>query len=63
MTYSLWEKKSYSDWEKLLKFEAENLQKFWDHLNNLFGQGQVRAILKQCFFNLFLSNYNSNCKK
>ena len=34
-----------SDWEKLLKFEAEGWEfaKFWDHLNNLFKQWQVRT--------------------
>ena len=34
----LWEKK----WNSRLK--AENLQKFWDHLNNLFKQWKVRTI-------------------
>ena len=39
-------KNCFSDWEKRLKFEAEfwNLQKFWDHKNNLFKQWKVRTI-------------------
>ena len=45
-----------SDWEKLLKFrlKAENLQKIWDHKNNLFKQWKVRTI--------FGENYNSSMK-
>ena len=34
----------YSDWEKLLKFEAENLQNVWDHMTNLFKQWKVRTV-------------------
>ena len=45
------------DREELLKFEAKakNLQKIWDHLNNLFKQWKVRTISgNRMFFNLFL---------
>ena len=39
----LWEKKCSSDREKNLKF-AMNLQKFWDHWNNLLKQWKFRTI-------------------
>ena len=51
------EKNCSSDWEKILKFEAESREfaKIWDHMNNLFKQWKVRTILvTECFFKLFL---------
>ena len=40
-------------WNSRLK--AENLQNFWDHLNNLFKQWKVRTIFgNRMLFNLFL---------
>ena len=43
-------KKCSSDWETLLKFEAEgrDLQNFWDHKNNFFKQWKVRTIFSLC---------------
>ena len=55
-------KKCSSDWEKNLKLEAEgwrlkaqNVQKIWDHKNNLFKQWKFRTIFdNRMLFNLFL---------
>ena len=49
---SKWEKKYSSDWEKLLKFEAEGREfaNFWDHKNKLFKQWKVSTIFKIDFF-------------
>ena len=52
-------------WEKIVlviekdfwnsRLNAENLQNFWDHLNNLFKQCKVRTISgSRMLFNLFL---------
>ena len=51
---------SYLMWEKIvlvieknfwnLRLKAKNLQKIWDHNNNLFEQ----FLVTECFFNLFL---------
>ena len=62
-------------WEKIWnsRLKAENLQSFWDHLNNLFKQWKVRTIsgnrmLLQLVPGGFsdlkkYNNYNSNWKK
>ena len=51
-------KKCSSDWEKLLKFQAEGreFQKFWDHYNNLFSNSErsEQFLVTECFFNLLL---------
>ena len=52
-------------WEKIVlvieknfwnsRLKAENLQNFWDHMNNLFKQRKVSTIFEtECFFNLYL---------
>ena len=43
------EKKFWNSWLK-----AENLQNFWDHLNNLFKQWKVRTISGKGLFNNYV---------
>ena len=60
----LWEKKWSSDWEKLLKFEAEG-QEFANILRSLEqfisnSERSERCLVTECVFNLFLEVSRSN---
>ena len=54
----LWAKIEKNVWNSRLK--AENLQNFWDHMNNIIKQWKARTIFGEtiCFFNLFLEGFS-----